>query len=62
MNEESAAVYRQLGVEPIVNCGSSRSVYGNSVPSDAVREAMDNASRHYVILEELGEAAGRRPR
>ncbi len=60
MNEESATVYRQLGVEPIVNCGSSRSVYGNSVPSDAVREAMDGASRHYVILEELGEAAGRR--
>lgn len=60
MKQEHASVYRKLGVEPIINCGSSRSVYGNSTMSDPVREAMGSASHHYVILEELGEAAGRR--
>ena len=58
--QETAAVYRRLGVEPIVNCGSSRSVYGNSTMSDPVRDAMESASHHHVILEELAEAVGQR--
>lgn len=60
LKQEQASVYRDLGVEPIVNCGSSRSVYGNSTMSDEVREAMEQASHNYVILEELGEAVGHR--
>ncbi len=60
MSQDHAAIYRRLGVEPIVNCGSSRSVYGNSTMSDPVRAAMESASHHYVILEELGDAVGRR--
>lgn len=60
MNQEHASVYRNLGVEPVVNCGSSRSVYGNSTMSDPVRAAMDSASYHHVIMEELGEAVGSR--
>lgn len=60
MKQEHASIYRKLGVEPIVNCGSSRSVYGNSTMSDPVRDAMESASHHYVIMEELGEAVGRR--
>ena len=58
MKQEHASVYRKLGLEPVVNCGSSRSVYGNSTMSDPVREAMESASYHHVIMEELGEAAG----
>ena len=60
MKQEPASIYRRLGVEPNVNCGSSRSVYGNSTMSDPVRDAMESASHNYVILEELGEAVGRR--
>ena len=60
MNQEHASVYRKLGVEPVVNCGSSRSVYGNSTMSDPVRAAMESASFHHVIMEELGEAVGSR--
>ena len=60
LKQEHASIYQRLGVEPIVNCGSSRSVYGNSTMSDPVREAMESASHHYVIMEELGEAVGRR--
>lgn len=54
------SIYRKLGVEPFINCGFSRSFYGNSVPSDGVRAAMDSAARDYVLMSELGEAAGRR--
>jgi len=60
LKQEHAPIYRKLGVEPIINCGSSRSVYGNSTMSDPVRDAMESASHNYVILEELGEAVGRR--
>ncbi len=60
MSQDHTAIYRRLGVEPIINCGSSRSVYGNSTMSDPVRAAMESASHHYVILEELGDAVGRR--
>jgi len=60
VNQEHASVYRKLGLEPVVNCGSSRSVYGNSTMSDPVRAAMDSASHHHVIMEELGEAVGHR--
>ena len=60
MDEEHVDVYRKLGVEPVVNCGSSRSVYGNSTMSDQVRAAMTSASYNHVIMSELGEAAGRR--
>ena len=60
MNQDHASIYRKLGVEPIVNCGSSRSVYGNSTMSDPVRAAMESASFNHVIMSELGEAAGAR--
>ena len=60
MKTDHADVYRHLGVEPIINCGSSRSVYGNSTMSDPVRAAMESASHNHVIMSELGEAVGRR--
>ncbi|MEC9152324.1 MAG: aminotransferase class V-fold PLP-dependent enzyme [Pseudomonadota bacterium] len=60
MSQDHADIYRRLGVEPVVNCGSSRSVYGNSTQSDPVRTAMESASHHHVIMEELGDAAGQR--
>lgn len=60
VNQEHASIYRELGVEPIINCGSSRSVYGNSTMSDPVRAAMESASHNYVILEELAEAVAAR--
>ena len=60
LSQDHAEIYRRLGVEPVVNCGSSRSVYGNSTQSDLVRAAMESASHHHVIMEELGEAVGQR--
>lgn len=54
------SVFQKLGIEPVVNCGASRSFYGSSIMSDPVREAIDSASRDYVLMSELGDAVGRR--
>jgi len=50
--------YRDLGVEPIINCGSSRSFYGNSVVGESVALAMHAASADFVIMRELADAIG----
>ena len=58
LKQEHASIYQRLGVEPIVNCGSSRSVYGNSTMSDPVREAMESCSAPGSLDTSLSHAAG----
>lgn len=53
-------VYRQLGVEPIINAAGSLTRLGGSIPDPRVVETMVAASRHFVDMYELHEAAGRR--
>ena len=52
--------YLALGVRPFVNCCSVRTMHGGSLMLPQVREAMAEASRWFVNLDELMEAAGRR--
>ena len=52
--------YRALGVRPFINCCSVRTMHGGSLMLPQVRAAMDAASRQFVNLDELMEAAGRR--
>jgi L-seryl-tRNA(Ser) seleniumtransferase len=52
--------YRALGVRPFINCCSVRTMHGGSLMLPQVREAIDAASRQFVNLDELMEAAGRR--
>ncbi len=52
--------YLALGVRPFINCCSVRTVHGGSLMLPQVRAAMAEASRHFVNLDELMEAAGRR--
>ena len=54
--------YLALGVRPFINCCSVRTMHGGSLMLPQVREAMDAASRQFVNLDELMEAAGRRHR
>ena len=49
-----------LGVRPFINCCSVRTMHGGSLMLPQVRDAMAEASRHFVNLDELMEAAGRR--
>jgi len=52
--------YLALGVRPIINCCAVRTLYGGSLMLPQVKEAMAQASRRFVHLDELMEAAGRR--
>jgi L-seryl-tRNA(Ser) seleniumtransferase len=52
--------YLALGVRPFINCCSVRTIHGGSLMLPQVREAMAEASRWFVNLDELMEAAGRR--
>src|SRR5437762_2329416 len=52
--------YRALGVRPFINCCSVRTMHGGSLMLPQVRAAIDAASRQFVNLDELMEAAGKR--
>ncbi len=52
--------YRALGVRPFINCCSVRTMHGGSLMLPEVRDAIDAASRRFVNLDELMEAAGKR--
>ena len=56
----NANPYLMLGVRPFINCCSVRTMHGGSLMLPQVREAMAEASRHFVNLDELMEAAGKR--
>ncbi|WP_271574472.1 hypothetical protein [Bradyrhizobium sp. CCBAU 11361] len=54
------SIYRELGVEPFIQCAGVRTIYGASNPSDEVIAAMTAAAEAFVDMDELAEAAGRR--
>jgi L-seryl-tRNA(Ser) seleniumtransferase len=56
----NANPYLILGVRPFINCCSVRTMHGGSLMLPQVRDAMAAASRHFVNLDELMEAAGQR--
>src|SRR3954447_9229062 len=56
----TANPYSKLGVRPFINCCSVRTMHGGSLMLPQVRDALAEASRHFVNLDELMEAAGRR--
>ncbi len=53
-------VYRDLGIEPIVNAAGTLTGLGGSLMLPEVVEAMEAASRAFVRMDELHLAAGRR--
>lgn len=55
-----ADVYRRLGVQPLLNAAGILTNLGGSLMLSEVRQAMDEASRHYVSLPDLQRAAGAR--
>ena len=56
----NANPYLALGVRPFINCCSVRTMHGGSLMLPQVREAIDAASRQFVNLDELMDAAGKR--
>ena len=53
-------IYQSIGVEPVINCRGTFTIIGGSVELPEVRAAMDHAARHFVQIDELAEAVGRR--
>ena len=53
-------VYGPLGVKPIINARGTYTILSGSLMLPEVRAAMAAASLHYVHLDELAEAIGRR--
>ena len=53
-------IYQSIGVEPVINCRGTFTIIGGSLELPEVRAAMDHAARHFVQIDELAEAVGRR--
>jgi L-seryl-tRNA(Ser) seleniumtransferase len=52
--------YEAIGVRPLVNCRGTFTIISGSLSLPEVKHAMEEASRHYVDLDELMEAVGKR--
>ena len=53
-------LYESIGVKPIVNCRGTFTIITGSQSLPEVKRAMDEASRHYVHLDELMDAVSKR--
>ncbi|MBL8290567.1 MAG: hypothetical protein JNN08_01955, partial [Bryobacterales bacterium] len=53
-------VYRRLGVKPFINGVGTRTIVSGSLMAPEVRQAMDDASRSFVSLQEWMDRAGER--
>lgn len=53
-------IYERIGVRPVINCRGTFTIISGSQTLPEVKRAMDEASRHYVHLDELMEGVSRR--
>ncbi len=53
-------IYDSIGVRPVINCRGTLTIIGGSQSLPEVKQAMEEASRHYVHIDELMEAVGRK--
>src|SRR6476659_4265863 len=54
------SIYQSIGVRPVINCKGTFTIISGSQTLPVVKRAMEEASRHYVHLDELMEAVGKR--
>src|SRR6266581_2949660 len=54
------SIYESIGVRPIINCKGTFTIISGSQSLPEVKRAMDEASRHYVDMDELMEGVGKR--
>ncbi len=60
LGREPGWIYRDLNVEPIINCAGVRTNHGGSNPCPEVLTAIAAAAEAFVDLDELAEGAGQR--
>ena len=56
--ESSRGIYEKLGVQPVINAMGHMTVLGGSILSSGVVQAMQEANRYYVGMEELLDKSG----
>ena len=56
----TSGLYRELGVRPVINALGHPTTLGGNTPSEAVREAMEEATTDYVEMIDLMDAVGER--
>ena len=56
----STDIYNRLGIRPVINCRGTHTVLGASKIWPELHEAMAQASREYVLLDELHDKVGAR--
>jgi L-seryl-tRNA(Ser) seleniumtransferase len=54
------ATFDSLGVRPVINCYGTMTILSGSLQLPEVNAAMEEAAKHYVHMDELMEAAGKR--
>lgn len=59
-SKTTSHVYDRIGVRPMVNCKGTYTIISGSQTLPEVKQAMDEASRYYVNLDELMQAVGAR--
>lgn len=57
-NMASPNLYEKIGVRPLINCKGTYTIISGSLTLPEVKAAMEEASKHYVNLDELMEAVG----
>jgi D-glucosaminate-6-phosphate ammonia-lyase len=57
---EGANIYERIGVQPVINCRGTFTIISGSQSLPEVKAAMEQASRHYVHLDELMDGVGKR--
>src|SRR5881628_1341079 len=53
-------IYQSIGVRPLINCKGTFTIVSGSQTLPEVKKAMEEASRHYIHLDELMDAVGAR--
>ena len=53
-------LYESIGVKPVINCKGTFTIISGSLSLPEVKQAMFEASKHYVHIDELMDAAGKR--
>ena len=58
MNSEWGTIYKDLGLQPIINATGSVTALGGSVVANEVKEAMDMSNDVYIPMAELEQKVG----
>lgn len=53
-------IYRTHGIEPVINCRGIFTIIGGSLKRPQVKAAMEEASRNFAQMDEVGDGIGRK--